>query len=916
MLFGQTSSFNITNMKKRLFLLLPLCIFGLFLGFIQEDPLLKKILLQIEKYRSDYPQEKVHIHMDKPYYAIGDTIWFKAYVVNAEKNELSDLSRILYVELINEKDSVKKSLKLPLNLGLAWGDFTLADSLREGNYRIRAYTTWMRNFGEEYFFDKTITVGNSISNNILTNVSYTFSKENKGEKVIADINYSDMNGNPLENKEVSYNVNLDFREITKGKGTTDAKGNLQISFVNNQPFILKSGKILTNIRLDEKNAVSKTFPVKSTSNDVDVQFFPESGELVDGLRSRVGFKVVGPDGLGMDVTGYVTDGSNAKLTEFKSEHAGIGHFRLVPLSNQTFTAHIRFEDGSEKTYPLPRVLPQGYVLSVVNTDANNLGITVTTNQSVQADAKFTLIAQTNGFVLFVAKNKIEGQSFISTIPKKRFPTGILQLTLFSPDNVPVAERLVFINHSDFLDIHVSSSKAEFDKREKIKLMLDVKDDKDQPTIGSLSVSVVDESKVPFDESDETTILSNFLLSSDLQGFIERPNYYFHDIDENKIRHLDNLLLTQGWRRFEWKNILSNAYPALSFMPETNMEVSGRVKGLNGRPVAGGKVTLFSSVGDVILLDTLTDQNGEFRFQNLYFNDSTKFIVQARNEKDRKNVEIELNRIPAQLVTKNKNEAMVEVNVNRSMLAYLKNSRNQFDDLRRYGLISRNIMLAEVKVVEKKPALKYSSNLNGAGNADAIIKGDQLLNCFDLTQCLQGRVAGIFVRNGIVYSMRSMGSSFSGPVPMQIIIDGMYVEPEFLTSVNPYDVESIEVLKSGANTAIYGLRGGGGVLVINTKRGENSKDYRSYSPGVITYNPQGFYRGREFYSPNYEDPKTNIKVADLRTTVYWNPNVISDSTGKASVEFFNADGTGNYKAIIEGINANGIIGRKVYRYSVR
>ncbi|MHB1177320.1 MAG: TonB-dependent receptor plug domain-containing protein, partial [Daejeonella sp.] len=272
--------------------------------------------------------------------------------------------------------------------------------------------------------------------------------------------------------------------------------------------------------------------------------------------------------------------------------------------------------------------------------------------------------------------------------------------------------------------------------------------------------------------------------------------------------------------------------------------------------------------------------------------------------------------PPQLVTKNKNEAMVEVNVNRSMLSYLKNSRNQFDDLRRYGLINRSILLAEVKVVERKPVLKNSSNLNGAGNADAIIKSDQLQNCIDLAQCLQGRVAGILVRNGIAYSMRSMNSSFRGPVPMQIIIDGMYIEPEFLTSINPNDVESIEVLKPGASSAIYGLRGYGGVLVINTKRGEINNNYRSYSPGVTTYNPQGFYRAREFYSPNYEDPTTNVKVADLRTTVYWNPNVVSDSTGKASVEFFNADGTGNYKAIIEGINASGIIGRKVYRYSVR
>ena len=903
-------------MNRRLFLLLPIILLAITFGFIQEDEPLKKIISQIEKYRADYPQEKVHLHMDKPYYAIGDNIWFKAYVVNAEMNELSALSKILYVDLINDKDSIKQSLKLPLTLGLAWGDFTLTDSLKEGNYRIRAYTTWMRNFGEEYFFDKTFTVGNSISNNVLTNVNYSFSKAGNSEKVTAVIQYTDMDGVPLANKEVNYNVNLDFRDIAKGKGITDSKGNVQIVFTNNQPFILKSGRILTSVRLDEKTTVSKNFPVKSTSNQADVKFFPESGELVTGVRSRVGFKAVGADGLGMKVSGFITDKGNNKIVEFESEHAGMGQFRLQPMPDEIYTAHIKFEDGSERTFSLPRILPGGYVLSVTNTNPEKLLVHIITSENVQTEGKFTLVAQTNGLVNFVAKNKLQAQLFTAEIPKTRFPTGILQLTLFSPTNEPVAERLVFINHSDFLNIGLSTSKPVFEKREKVKLMLHAKDEKEKATVGSFSVSVIDETKVPFKESMETTIISNLLLSSDLKGFVENPNYYFTDITDEKIRHLDILLLTQGWRRFEWKNILSNSFPNLAYQPETNMEISGRVKALNGKPVVGGKVTLFSSSGDVFLIDTLTDANGEFRFQDLIFSDSTKFIVQARNEKDRKNVEIELNRIPAQLVTKNKNAAMLEINVNRSILPYLQNSKNQFDELRRYGVIGKSIMLSEVKVVEKKPILKNSSNLNGAGNADAIIKSEDLQNCAFLSQCLQGRVAGIIVSNGIVYSTRSMGSSFRGPVPMQIVIDGMMVEPEFISSINPVDVESIEVLKSGANTAIYGMRGGGGVLIINTKRGEVNKDYRNYAPGIISYNPKGLYKGREFYSPNYEDPKINTKMADLRTTIYWNPNVVSDSTGKASVEFYNGDGPGNYKAVVEGININGKIGRKIYRYSVK
>ena len=881
-----------------------------------EDESLNKILAQIEKYRIQYPQEKIHLHLDKPYYAIGDKIWFKAYVVNAEKNELSNLSKIIYVELINDKDSIKQSLKIPLEMGLAWGDFILTDSLREGNYRVRAYTNWMRNFGEEYFFDKTISIGNSISNTVLTQVDYRYSKDPRGQKVYAKINYTDLSGKALANKEVSYQVDLDFRSILKGKGITDSTGNLEVNFVNNQPFILKSGRINTNIKLDDKHSANKSFIVKSTSNESAVQFFPESGDLINGISSRIGFKAVNSDGLGVKVSGYVTNQKNVKLTDFKSEHAGMGHFRLIPEIADTYTAHLTFEDGSEKTYPLPEIKAFGYVLSVSNTEKENLKVKISTNEGFKPNEEITLVAQTNGQVHFVSKNKLTSSTFSASIPKKRFPTGILQLTLFSAKNEPLAERLVFINHSDFLQIDISSDQAAYKKREKVTLKLDTKDPEGKPTLGNFSIAVLDESKVPFNEDDEITIMSNLLLSSDLKGFIEQPNYYFNDINEDKVRHLDILLLTQGWRRFEWKNILSDNYPSLVYQPETTLQVSGRVSTMSGRPVIGGKVTLFSASGDLLMLDTLTNENGEFKFDNLYFNDSTKFVIQARNERDKKNVEIYLDRIPAQLVTKNKNEAQLEVNINRAMLSYLNNSRTQFDELRRYGVIGRSILLNEVKVVERKQEVKYSSNLNGAGNADAVIKAEQLQNCFDLATCLQGRVAGLLIRNGMAYLMRSMTSSFSGPIPMQVVVDGVILGPEFLSVVNVNDIETVEVLKSVANTAIYGSSGGGGILIINTKRGQVDNNYRSYSPGVMSYKPQGFFKARTFYSPNYDDPSINVKIPDLRTTIYWNPTIQSDSTGKASIEYFNADGTGNYKAIVEGINIDGSIGRKIFRYSVK
>ncbi len=899
-------------MKSRYFLFFCILVCSVYsFGFMpDDDDPLKGILSKLEKFRNEYPQEKIHIHTDKPYYSIGDSIWFKAYILNAERNELSNLSKILYVDLINEKDSITGTLRLPVIAGLAWGDFTLTDSLAEGNYRLRAYTNWMRNFGEEYYFDKVVKVGSPFANQVIGNVAYSFSKTGNRENVHAVITYSDINGEPLAGKEVTYNIQLDSRNIAKGKGTTDAEGNLNIDFTNAQPFILKSGKINTTVKLDDKTTIGKAFIVKATSADVDVQFFPEGGQLVNGIRSKVGFKAVGADGLGREVSGVVTDKDNKTVAEFKSEHAGMGFFALVPETGNTYTAIVKFDDGSEKQIKLPLAAASGYVLSVGNNDPDNLSVRISSSPDLAENGQLTLVAQSNGIVKFVARNKLNNSSISAFIPKSRFPTGILQLTLFSPSYEPMAERLVFIRHNDPLKININTDKQTYQERQKVKMDFTVLDSAGKPVVADFSVAVTNESKIPFDESDETTIFSNILLSSDLKGYIEKPNYYFAEVNDNKTRQLDNLMLTQGWRRFTWKSLISDSFPSLAFKPERSISISGTVKTLGGKPVAGGKVMILASRGSGMLLDTVTDTEGRFSFDNLQFNDSTRFVIQARNAKDRKNVEITVDRVPPQLVTRSKNSPDIELNVNSSLLPYLKARKNEFAELKKYGLLRRNIMLQEVRIVEKKQPVRNSSNLNGAGNADQVITADKLQRCSTLDQCLQGLLAGVIIRNGIAYSTRSMNT------PMQIILDGMNVESDYLSMISPSDVESIEVLRTIGNLAIYGMRGGGGVLIINTKRGEPNYSYRNYAPGITTFSPQGYYIAREFYSPNYDNPKISKELPDLRTTVFWTPNVLTDSTGKARFEFFTAGEPGTYKVVAEGLDGNGSIGRQVFRFNVK
>ena len=901
--------------QRHLSLLVVLFCAAISFGFLQmrEDPL-KDLLDKLERYKAKNVYEKVHVHTDKPYYAIGDTIWFKAYVAIGEKNQLSALSKFLYVELINEKDSLKKSLRLSLNNGMAHGDFVLGDSLTEGNYRLRAYTTWMRNYGEDFFFDKTFSVGNVLSNQVIGSVNYHFSKTGIRENVTADLNYTDINGAPLANKEVNYTVQLDHRNILNSKGTTDEKGNIQVKFTNNQPFVLKSGKLNTTIKLNEKSRANKNFPIKTTSAEADVQFFPEGGNLINNIPGKVGFKALGSDGVSREVSGYIIDNENNRIADFKSEHAGMGTFAISPLKSNSYKAVVKFDDGSEKQIELPKAQEDGYALKVNSTDRDNIQVKVFASENLLHKGEFTLVFATNGEVHYITKNKVENSAYVGNISKKRFPTGILQITLFSSDYQPVAERLIFINHNT-LNVDIKTDKPNYGQRQKVTLDLTSLDTLKAAT-GAFSIAVTNESMIPFDDANETTILSNLLLSSDIKGFIEKPNYYFTEPrSAERAQHLDNLLLTQGWRRFTWSSIIKDTYSATIYSPERDITISGRVVNANGAAAIGASITLLPAKGNGVIMDTLTNREGRFTFPNLLFNDSTSFVIQARTAKGKKNVYIELDQLPVELVTKNKNAAALELNVNESLITYLKNQNADFEKMRKSGLLRKSIVLAEVKVADKKPILTNSSNLNGAGNADAIIKADRLQNCLSLPQCLQGMVAGVLIQNGIAYSSRSMYSSFSGLVPMQLIIDGMYVDPTYLSIIPPQDVESIEVLKSGGNTAIYGIRGGGGVLIINTKRGERNLSYRRMSPGIASYKPQGIFSPRQFYSPVYNSPTPTGGLGDLRNTIYWNPLVITNEKGKAEVSFYTADEAGTYKVVVEGLTVSGSLVRKVHRFTV-
>jgi TonB-dependent SusC/RagA subfamily outer membrane receptor len=814
--------------RKRFFfgLITALSITGL-LGFAVYDDPISKIIQQLNKWANERPVEKVYLHLDKPYYAAGDDIWFKAYVTGGSQNKLTTISGILNVELIDGRDSIKQSVKLPLKGGVAAGDFALPDTLYQGGYRIRAYTNYMRNAGSEYFFDKAIT----IINNTLS----------------------------------------------------------------------------SNAKSADKITVRKASYTDASPGKADVQFFPESGSLVGGIATKVAFKAVSVDGSGIDVKGVINDNTGKQIAQFASTHLGMGVFDITPVYGNIYTAKITNADGSINIVPLPKVLNNGYVLSITDTDAQNLQVKISASKNLlNRDAGIILIAQSQGKVYYSEKTKPGS----ITIPKSKFPAGIIQFTLFSAGGEPLNERLVFVQHPEKLKLTLLADRQTYSARQKVKINVDANSN-GKPAIGNFSVSIIDETKLPFNEADENNIVANLLLTADLKGYVEQPAYYFNKINDKTRADLDMLMLTQGYRRFEWKEILNDRLAPNVYQPESSLRVSGTVTNLSGKPVANGKVKLIDLDNIDYTLDTITDARGRFAFTNMTFEDSVRFIVQARTDKNKKDVMIQLDSI-APANTAGKTNVSYEVSVGNDLSVYAQSSKELYQAQMRYGVGNHVIPLREVIIREKKQALKYSSNLNGPGNADQILLARDLqdLGCIVIANCLQGRLLGVVFRNGIPYSTRSYNR------PMQVIIDGAYVEPSFLNNVNYNDVQAIEVLRNAGTVGIYGGRGGNGVIIVTTKRGdENEYTGPITGRGIKVLYPKGYLKARTFYSPQYDKSGVNKQLADLRTTIFWKPDVLTGSNGKTSFEYFNAGSKGNYRVVIEGIDKDGNIGRQVYKYKV-
>ncbi|MFV0418001.1 MAG: TonB-dependent receptor plug domain-containing protein [Dysgonomonas sp.] len=825
-----------------------------------------------------FPQEKIYVQIDKPYYITGEDIWFRAHLVDATSNIPDTTSRYVYAELINPIDSVIKRVKIRPQGGAYNGHISLAEDLPEGEYMLRFYTRFQEGLGNDYFFKRVVRIGDPLSALYRTEASFKYEDNNK--KVKGELRFVDVENGAL--------IKPDKIQITDNKGTKDVKSDeddiVRISM--NAPNDKTNRTIC--IEYDYSGKFHKQFITIPYPDNFEVSFLPEGGQIPLGKRCRVAFKSLNSEGVGETISGIVVNEKGDTISDFESRHRGMGYF-LFQSSNMTdkYYAICRNEMGMEKRYELP-VANSNSVALQIQQQKERTYISVNKSTDMVEDKPLYLIILCRGVVLS-ATQWDNSKEFIM-LPKDILPSGVIQILLVDTDMNPVSERLIFnVNDKNFANVSFSTDKGNYDRREKVNASFNLSGTEGKPSLANFSISITDDNDVKPDTC--VNILSSLLLTSELKGYIESPAYYFTEIRTETVAYLDLLMMTQGWSRYNISKVLKGEYEMPKSFLELGPEISGVVKGgiLMNRPSANYPVTLLSPEGG-IFESTITDDNGRFRFNGFELPDSILYVVQGQTKKGGSRVELILD---YETFPKGKYSLpFLSLNDYSQFGNYLGKADQQFVLANGMRMIYLKDVEVTAKSIVKQGKSAYSSPFNPRFTLEEIEK----MHATTVQQILS-RFAGVMIIGNKI-SIRGGGTPL-------VLIDGVEADIDFLDGMPVEDIDEVEIIKDGT-AAIFGSRGGNGVIMIATKRGEiNTRSKPIFNIKTVT--PLGYQTAKEFYSPQYETrQQRDSSTPDLRTTIYWNPSVKTSETGASDISFYTSDASTTYSVVVEGVTSDGLL----------
>lgn len=655
-----------------------------------------------------------------------------------------------------------------------------------------------------------------------------------------------------------------------------------------------------DIYILDANADKVVPPIGLDKSQVNLHFFPEGGDLIAGIPNEVAFKALDSDGFGVSVSATVFDADGVKILDFEDTHLGMGSFTLIPERAKKYFAKLNFKNGETVDYPLPDVLAEGYVLHIDEvSDEENILVRVSTNLE---EGTFLVLLAIGGEELLHAEKILPVAARLSeiNIPKSIFPNGVARFTLAKETGEPLAERLIFVRHVQTNQVEVSTDKSVYLPREEVKLSLQAKGQLEEPVISRLSVAVIAEGLVNHPENQEN-IQSYLLLSSDLKGHVESPGYYFESDEVERQSALRHLMMTQGWRRFDWNALVSQQFPKIQYNNELDLNIRGKLVKSSGEPVRDGEALLYLKDQFQTFITTPTNEEGFFVFSGFYFKGDIQVVIQGSDHLGRRE-DVEVHMLDRYLPSfSDKRISLPHKFINQLPEDYVMNTQKQFESLETevWGMELGEMLLKEV-VVEGRAEIHEPFKLHS--QADVVLSREQLpfSPSGNVLESLQGRVAGLQVTRGGMNEFRAVIRGQGTPL---YLLDGMPISESTMQAINQFDISRIEILKSPGATGIYGGRGGAGVVALFTDRAHEELVEVENEKYIIVHQASGFNVTRKFYSPVFEDIDY-YDFPDLRSTIYWNPLLTLHNDDKKTLSFFTADTQGNYRVIIEGVTQDG------------
>ena len=796
----------------RICFILPFIIFSVFAGnnsFGQAQ----KVDSILELYANKYQPEKIHVHFDKYIYNKGETIWFKAYILNG--TELSALSKNFYIDFFDNSGNLLKHYVNPVFQSSSSGQFEIPAAYTGSFIHVKAYTQWMLNFDSAFNYTKDIVV-----------------VQNKTPKA----------------------------------------------------------------------------PVSESTTSI--HFFPEGGDLVEGLSSHIGFLAVNALGRPVEVKGKIQNSKGELIDSFKSEHDGMGSFQLEVKPNEKYT--VQWKDSHGKLYSnlLPAAKTGGINMSVQQLSDKSLVMINKTANADESSKSVYIVASFAQHLVYRSKLNLgtRNSGFVE-IPTQNLPTGVMQITIFNINWVPLAERVVFVNnHNHEFITDIAAGIKNMSRKGKNIFEIYVSD-----TIPcNLSVSITDADLA----TEKNNIISQFLLCDDIKGYIHNPSYYFDSESDSVVRHLDLVMMTHGWRRFNWKDAFSGIGPTLPYAKDSDyLQIKGKFfTSTNQRIAANQQIFLImqgkdSSKQSLILP---VSSNGTFLKRGYIFYDTMKVYFSFMGDQkfeDNSALTLQNGLLEPQKAILSSNYVSPYLlplydSVLAERLKYFALKQAELDKLMKTTTLKDVVVTAKAKSPLEVLDQKYSNGLFAGGDAYQFdltndTRASGMLSVFDY---LRGSVPGLTVTQG-GGGASNYQLSWRGGTP-DVFLDENKADVSMVSNLPMSDIAYIKVFRPPFFGSVGG--GAGGAIAVYTKRGGDSKP----EPGKgLSYKMLGGYSSfKQFYSPDYSGQAQNF-TPDTRTTLFWKPFILTDAHNrKAKIEFYNNDISKRLRVIVEGFNADGVLTR--------